>query len=205
MIKNFDIYKLVDFIRNLNINYSDFNLSSDQFDCKSDTHGINHTYRVMFNCILIGYRINNILDTKRAFMAAYIHDMARKHDYHCMVHGVEASEKKLPMYKDLLIKNGMIEEDIEAIKLAIYNHSHREEVNKLNPYYKTIAILRDADGLDLCRIDIEIRPDILRFRESIELIGLAEELFIETDFTKYDSFTQYMTDAIKVVENELEF
>jgi hypothetical protein len=196
MIKEFSKYNFLDFIKSLGINYNDFDLYPDYFNHKSDQHGVNHTFRVMFNCLMIGNEIQDKLNTKRAFMSSYIHDMARKHDYTCSEHGRHAVKEKLPIYKDIFIKNGLDEEDIEAIKLAVSNHSEEHEISKSNPFYKTVAILRDADGLDLPRIDVNVRPDILRFKESIGLIDKAEDLFNKTEFKKYTKFTEFLKDNI---------
>jgi len=153
----------------------------------------------MFNCLLIGYSINNIQDTKRAFMAAYIHDMSRKHDNSCKNHGPDSANEKLPLYADLFHKNRLDHNDLKAIKLAVANHCQLYEIDKDNPYYNTVAILRDADGLDLVRLDRIIRPDILRFKESVGLIKPTEELFNRTDDKKYNKFTDFLKDNIDLI------
>ena len=196
MIKKFSNYNFLDFIKSLNINYEDFNLSSSDFDHQSDIHGVNHVFRVMFNCLMIGNEIQDKINTRRAFMAAYIHDLARKFDGVCKIHGKDAAENKLPIYKELFIKNGATEEDLKAIKLAVTNHSEKYEIEKNNPYYKTVALLRDADGLDLCRLDHEISPEVLRFKESIGLIKKAEDLFLKTDFDYYTRFADFLKENI---------
>jgi hypothetical protein len=192
MINKFDKYNLINFIKSLNINFNDFNLSYENFYHQSDVHGINHTYRVMFNCLIIGNAIQDKLNTKRAFMAAYIHDMARRHDANCNIHGRLTSEEKLPIYKDIFIKNGMNEDDLKAIKLAVINHSERYEIDKNDPCWKTVAILRDADALDLVRIDVIVKPHLLRFDVSRDLIKQAEELFNKTDWKEYNGFSDFL-------------
>ena len=194
MIKEFSKYNFTDFIKSLNINFNDFNLSDDNFNHKSDIHGINHTFRVMFNCLMIGNEIGDKINTKRAFMAAFVHDMARRNDDNCKVHGRDASIEKLPLFKELFIKNGMNEEDLKVIKVAISNHSEKYEIEKENPYWQTVSILRDADGLDLCRLDYEVKPHKLRNKESIELIDKAEELFLKTEWKKYNRFSDFLKD-----------
>jgi hypothetical protein len=192
MIKEFDQYNFADFIKSLNINFNDFNISDDFFNHKSDIHGINHTFRVMFNCLQVGYAINDKTNTRKAFMAAYIHDMARRNDGNCKVHGRYSANEKLPLFKELFIKNGMDENDLRAIKLTVSNHSEKYEIEKDNPYWKTVSILRDSDGLDLCRLDYIVRPDVLRFKESISLIDKAEELFNRTEGKKYTRFSDFL-------------
>lgn len=196
MITSFSNYDFNAFIETLNINFKDFNLSDEDFQHKSNFHGVNHVYRVMFLCLKIGFLKGDVENTRRAFFAAYIHDLAREHDGRCMVHGKNSVKYKLPSYQHLFLSNGANEEDIEAIKLAVSNHSDRFEVERDNPYYKTVAILRDADGLDLIRIDIKPNPKILRLPESRELIQYAEELFLKTDRNKYSSFTSFLKENI---------
>lgn len=196
MITDFSNYSFQTFIDSVGINFNDFNLSDDNFTHKSNVHGINHTYRVMFNCLKIGYLCKDIINTRRAFFGAFIHDTAREHDGRCVIHGSNAIKYKLPIFKDIFKSNGANEEDIEAIKLAVSNHSDKYEIVKDNPYYKTVAILRDADGLDLIRIDIKADPIILRLPESRALIDFAEKLYLKTDKNKYTGFNLFLKDAL---------
>ena len=186
----------VDYMNKLGIDYSDFSLNSDYFDHNSSIHGVSHTYRVMFMCLLIGFKINNKLDAKRAFMAAYIHDMARKNDGACLKHGQNSIKIKLPIFENIFVKNGLNRDDIEAIKLAVSNHSDYEEIDKNHKFHKTVAILRDADGLDLIRIGLDIDTEILRFKESIDLISLSEKIYKMTFNNKYHSFIDFSHNII---------
>ena len=188
-----------DFLDRLDINFNDFSLSPSNFDHKSDIHGVNHTFRVMFNVLMIGKQINDIKTTKRAFMAAYIHDMARTCDGICNVHGKNSAKLKLPIYKDLFIKNGLDEEDINAVALAITNHSENFEIDKSDKYYKTVALLRDADALDLVRLDYVIKPELLRHKESIELIEATEELYNRTEFKQWRNFSDFLKKNIDLI------
>lgn len=196
MIKEFKKYNFKDFIYSLNINYDDFNLSGDEFYHKSDVHGVNHTFRVMFNCLMIGNEIQDKLNTKRAFMSAYIHDMSRRHDYKCKIHGRDSCNEKIPIFKNLFMENGMNEDDLRAIKLAVSNHSEDYEIDREQPFYNTVAILRDADALDLVRIDVHVKPHLLRFKESVDLINDAENLYIKTDHKNYKRFSDFLKDNI---------
>jgi hypothetical protein len=141
---------------------------------------------------MIGKKINDIKTTRQAFMAAYIHDMARTCDGLCNVHGKNSAKLKLPLYKDLFIKNGLDEEDINAIALAITNHSEKFEIDKDNKYYKAVALLRDADALDLVRLDYVIKPELLRHKESIDLIERTEELYDRTEFKQWSRFSEFL-------------
>lgn len=197
MIKKFENFDKIDFLNNLRIDFNDFNLREDQFDHHSRRHGINHTFRVMLSVLMIGYDIKDIITTRRSFMAAYIHDMARTHDNWCDVHGGRSVRLKFPIYSELFVKNGANVEDLEAIKLAVNNHSDRREIEKRNPYYKAVALLRDADGLDLVRGDINIKPELLRYNESIRYIRSVERLFRDTDHLDYNNFSDFIKDNMK--------
>ena len=198
-MKTFEQFKY-DFLKRLNLNFDDFTLTDDQFDHQSTVHGINHIFRVMFNCLLIGKVLNDVTTTRRAFMAAYIHDLARTHDNSCMAHGPNSAKYKLPLYEKLFRKNGSTDTDLSAIKLAVTNHSHQVEIEKSDPYYKTVALLRDADGLDLVRLDREINPHILRYRESRRFIDTAQVLFEATDDEDYYSFNEFLEENILFYE-----
>jgi len=199
MIKDFEKYNFIDFVKSLNINLDDFNLSDENFDHKSMIHGVNHVYRVMFNCFLIGSKMGDIRNTRNAFFAAFLHDLARKTDAACKIHGRESAKTKLPLYLDVLYRNGADEKDIKSIKTAIENHSDAYELEKENPYYKTTSILRDADGMDLVRLDRTINPNILRNRESAGLIDKTTKLYNHTVFKKYDKFYDFLDDGINIV------
>lgn len=199
IIKDFEKYNFIDFVKSLNINFNDFSLSDDDFDHKSMIHGVNHVYRVMFNTLLIGSKIGDVKNTRNAFFAAFLHDLARKTDDACLIHGRESAKNKLPLYINLLNRNGATEQDIKSIKVAIENHSDRQEIEKDNPYYKTASILRDADGLDLVRLDRTINPTILRNEESRNLIDKTTELYNKTVFKKCDSFVNFLKDAVNII------
>ena len=143
--------------------------------------------------------MKDIETTRRAFMAAYIHDLARQHDDACPVHGENAVKLKLPIYKDLFFENGADEEDIRSIKLAVSNHCKHYEIDKSNPYYKSVALLRDSDGLDLVRLDRVVNPNILRFEESKKYISKANELFEKTDDKYYSNFDIFMKENIHLL------
>lgn len=194
MIKDFEEFNKTDFLKSLDINFNEFNLTDEQFDCRSihSHHGVNHEYRVMLNTLMIGYDIKDSTATRRAFMGAYIHDMGRTHDNWCNRHGMRAVRVKLPLYEDLFKRNGATEEDLEAIKLAVSNHSDDAEINRDHEFYKSVALLRDSDALDLARVDMVVRPDKLRFKESIKYIPVVEKLYIEKDDKRYPNFISFM-------------
>lgn len=198
-MKTFEQFTHKDFFEEISLNFKDFNLSDSQFDHESTVHGVNHVFRVMLYTLVIGRDTGDIKTTRRSFMAAYIHDLARQHDDACLMHGPDSIKLKFPIYKDLFIANGADEDDLRAIKLAVANHCQHFEIEKTNPYYKTVALLRDSDGLDLVRLDRVVNPNILRLEESKKYIRKADRLFEKTDDKFYSSFDTFMKENINLL------
>lgn len=175
------------------ISIHDFNLKPEYFDHQTRIHGISHTYRVMCNVLKIGTRISYHRETKLAFFAAFIHDMARQHDGRCTEHGKWSAETKLDKYFSLFIKNGMNPEDKDILATALTNHSLRENPPENHPHYITTAILKDADALDRVRISrFDLKLKFLRFPESAALKGFAEKLYHTTHSKEFNSFAEYL-------------
>jgi len=151
------------------------------FDFKSSLHGAGHTYRVMCNSLVLGKRLKMWRESRLALCAAFIHDMARKDDGNCTMHGAWAAEEKVPVFRDLFLSIGVMPNEIDEIRMAVTNHSLPEELPSFHDYYVTTAILKDADALDRIRLgDHNLKPDFLRFGESRELIPFAQELYFRT-------------------------
>lgn len=178
------------------LNFKNFSLEEQFFDNHSERHGINHTYRVMFHVLNVGINAKLFDEIKLAWCAAFIHDMARKHDNYCTEHGQWSAETKLPLFQKLFIDEGVDQDGLEAIRLAVFNHSIRQDISPENPYYKTVALLKDADALDRIRISqTNLKVEYLRFPETVELVGFAKKLYYATADKKLNSFT----DLLKVV------
>jgi len=176
-----------------NIDYSLFNLKAEYFDSQSTLHGINHTYRVMCYTLYIGIALQLKHETRLTFCAAFIHDMARRHDGYCKEHGAWAAENKLPDFVNIFKKIGITNHDLSIIKAAVENHSELYELNKDNEAYMVSALLKDADALDRIRIsENNLNPHYLRFIQSSELIPFAKELFYLTNQIKFISFTEVL-------------
>jgi hypothetical protein len=166
----------------IGFSYLPFRLKEAYFDHHSHLHGINHTYRVMFHVLNIGCLAGLNDEIKLAFCAAFIHDMARRHDGYCLEHGVWATKSKFPLFRKLFIETGVNAEGLRAIKLAVSNHSIRYEIRKEHPFSTTVALLKDADALDRIRIgENNLKPEYLRFPESHGLIDFAKELYYRTN------------------------
>lgn len=173
--------------------YSHFVLKQDYFDHESVLHGINHTYRVMFHVLNIGQKAGMHHEIKIAFCAAFIHDMARLHDGYCTEHGPKAAKLKFPHFKNNFIKLGFKDDDLRAIKLAVSNHSMRHEIFTGHKYYKTVALLKDADALDRIRIgENNLKIQYLRIPESLHLVDFARQLYFRTTDLPIQSFEEIL-------------
>ena len=166
----------------IDFDYRSFVLKDHYFDHFSTLHGINHTYRVMYHVLNIGRKAALNHDVRLAFCAALIHDMARLHDSYCTEHGIRAVKRKLPVFRQLFAQTGVDNEGMRAIKLAVANHSIRHEISKSNPYYHTVALLKDADALDRIRIgEHNLKVEYLRYPETVGLVDFAKELYYCSD------------------------
>lgn len=186
-------------VRNNDINISLFQLQEHYFDHHSMMHGINHTYRVMYHVLNIGTRLGFEEETQLAFCAAYIHDMARIHDGYCTEHGAWAAKRKMPVFRELFMNSGIDEEGLRVIRLAVANHSIRHEISKNHHYYKTVALLKDADALDRIRIgEHNLKTEYLRYPESLEAVNFAKELYYRSNHMVMNDFGQ-LIDIAKTI------
>lgn len=164
-----------------NINFSAFNLNESQFDNHSGLHGVMHTYRVMVHVLRLGLLSGKISETRIAFFAAYIHDMARKHDGYCTRHGADAANYKLPVYRKLFLSQGVTNKELIIIGKAVTLHSTGNELPGDDPDWYTVAILKDADALDRIRLGNDnLDPSYLRLQETHQCVEFAEYLFDQT-------------------------
>lgn len=183
----------------IGLDFSRFFLSEDDFSHYSIKHGINHTYRVMLHCIFLGGKLKNIQSTRCSFCAAFIHDLARRHDGFCTKHGLWAIQEKLPSFSDMFLLMGLLEDDFEAIELAVVNHSELNEISAHHLYYTTVALLKDADALDRVRLgEDNLNPKFFRLEESHHLIPFAKRLFEQTNNRRYKSFADFFRENKKL-------
>jgi len=167
---------------NMVISPDNFILKEHYFDFTSSLHDTGHTYRVMCNSLVLGRRLKLWRESRLALCAAFIHDMARKHDGKCTMHGAWAAEEKLPLFQELFLSVGVMPNEIEEIRIAVTNHSLPEELLSSHEHFVTTAILKDADALDRIRLgDNNLKPNFLRFGESLELIPFSERLYYHTN------------------------
>jgi len=181
----------------LGINYKQFKLKQGYFENRSTLHGINHTYRVMFHVEQLGLAAGLNHEVEWAWCAAFIHDMARQHDGYCTEHGYWSVKTRLPLFEKLFMDAGVSTVGMEAIKLAVTNHSLPDEVAIDHPYYKTVALLKDADALDRERVSKNnLKIEMLRFPESLKMVDFAKKLFYRSDSIKLKDFGS----LLKIVE-----
>ena len=140
-----------------------------------------HTYRVMTHVLKLGMLTKHIHEARLAFFAAYIHDMARKHDGYCTIHGSDAANHKLILYHELFTKNGASPSDLLTIGRAVTMHSIGKELTKNDPDWLTTALLKDADALDRIRLgNSDLDPSFLRFSETHECIKFGKNLYFRS-------------------------
>jgi hypothetical protein len=173
-----------------------FILSESYFDHQSLLHGINHTYRVMCHVTLLGEKLEWERETRLAFCAAFIHDMARKHDGYCSKHGLWSTENKLPVFAEFFMSQGANAYEIDEIGTAVRNHSEGFELPKDHPFWKTTALLKDADALDRIRLGQgNLDVSYLRLDITHAFIPFANALYFSTSDIPVNSFTKMLAIA----------
>lgn len=146
----------------------------------SDVHGITHIERVCFLGLSLCDELNTSEeDTKLVLTACAFHDIGRQSEFIDKGHGKRAADV-VDIYVDYK------DEDLQILKAAIEAHSESDcfmdsIIDKYSIHNKKRAkyisqILKDADGLDRVRIS-DLDSGHLRFKESLKLIDMAENLF----------------------------
>ncbi|MBN3035847.1 MAG: HD domain-containing protein [Bacteroidales bacterium] len=173
--------------------YSLFALKPEYFDHQSALHGIHHTYRVMYHCLLLGRLTRLHEQGMLAFFGAFIHDMARRHDGYCTEHGMWAATHKLPLFLELFRRHGITAEDEEQIRTAVTRHSLTQELNSSAPHYQVTALLKDADALDRVRLGPgNLDTSYFRFRETHDLRDFAGTLLSLSENKHFRDFSEFV-------------
>lgn len=147
----------------------------------SHYHGAGHVNRVIVLGQVLAHMIHR--EPKERLLlslwaATYTHDLARTHDGTCYMHGQWAAERRLPGLMETVFRPYHLEESLEAIQNAVAWHSYREEPPFTHPNYGLIALLKDADALDRCRLGPdEFDPSYLRYPQTAKMIEMAEGLY----------------------------
>jgi len=180
---------------------SGFKLREEYFDHHGKLHGIQHTYRVMCHCLVLGSILNFERETRLSLCGAFIHDMARRHDGSCYQHGQWASESKYPQFFSLFESIGITESDSEEIRFAVTWHSLPDEINLDHAFRKTAALLKDADVLDRIRLgEGDLKVERLRFPATVELLEYGKSLYLKTAHSKPIIFQDYLLIASEILD-----
>ena len=133
--------------------------------------------------LVLAKRINEPRLGLLAFIAAFVHDLARQNDGDDPTHGRRAAETKLPLFTHILSKYNISEEEYDMIAKAVTYHCERIGERISLECYKVCKILSDADALDRCRFRdsySSLNRDFLHFAESHKCITPIEFIFKES-------------------------
>lgn len=182
-----DYDRIIQACKYIGVDLADFNLRNDMFTRPQHRpiHGIGHLYRTMIGCALLAERLQKPRIGLLAFCGAYIHDLARKSDGREAEHGLNAVKYKFPRFEALWRKYNLSGQEREWICEAVKQHSTREWMRSDDVGYDVMAILKDADALDRCRIG-DLDPSMLRYQASNELISVIERYWDKNPYQNTD-------------------
>lgn len=192
-----------------------FTPHQEYFIISDPRHGSQHTARVMLLSLLLGSYLGEVQAAKEAFCSAFIHDMARRHDGYCTLHGKWAVEEKLPQFRKLFQRFCGTEKSLFNIADATINHCQEADIEKDKSSCAAAMILKDADALDRIRFgENKISIKYLRYYQSKQMIEFARYFYYATCATRvielpvlfsFASLVPDTTAAVKVKEiwNEL--
>lgn len=174
----YDIHKALIYI---GANPADFPLRNEMFTrpIHDTIHGIGHIYRTMIACALLAELLMMPRAGLLAFCGAYIHDLGRKCDGVDDTHGADAVKYHFDRFNSLWDEYCLTEEERNIVKGAVTQHSTMEWLTPDDEGYDVMAILKDADALDRCRIG-DLDPRWFRYPQSNALIKPIEELYKRT-------------------------
>ena len=178
----------------IGIDANDFNLRNSDFTrpVHAPIHGIGHLSRTMLACALIGQLTERPREALLAFCGAYIHDLGRTNDGVDPSHGANSVRHHYARYMPLWTKYHLTQLEQEWVKQAVVQHASREYMRRGDPGYAVMAILKDADALDRCRIG-DLNPVWLRFPESRRLVKAIAHLYCKNPrFNQDMPFAEYV-------------
>ena len=163
--------RMFDALTYIGVEAKDFKIVPSMYDSYSakPMHRFSHIYRVMIGTALIAHKIQELRLGLLAFIAAFIHDLARVNDGHDPQHGRRAAETKLPKLTNLLSKYNITSEEYDIIAKASTYHCEQIHEMLSNECFKVCKMLSDADALDRCRFHREearLNVRFLHFAES---------------------------------------
>ena len=168
--------RVVNALNYIGVEAKDFNIVPGMYSFQRTrpTHRFSHIYRVMIGTALIAHKINEPRLGLLAFIAAFIHDLARENDGHDPQHGRRTAQTKLPKLTHLLSKYNITTEEYDIIAKASTYHSEQIRERVSDCCFKACKILSDADALDRCRFEnreARLNVSYLHFNESRSCIA----------------------------------
>ncbi len=154
--------------------------SQVDFTQHSSIHGPSHSCRVQAYTVLLSWKMGLADELPAAFCAGFLHDLSRRHDGICPLHGGWAVEEKLARYLPFFYELGLTPERVGSVKTAVVNHCVREDPERSHPHFNVTALLKDADALDRWRIWEPPSESFLRLPATVGFVARARELFIRT-------------------------
>ena len=118
----------------------------------------------MYNVLLLGNELNDVKNTKIAFCAAYIHDLSRRNDGFCQIHGALSVKENFDKYEKLFLSIGLSNDDLIAIKTASTQHSLVKELDS----DRFFRLLKEEYGFDYKSISKFIEGGVYSFNEQHE-------------------------------------
>ena len=175
-------------LKYIGVDAVDFSLENRMFDrpCHSALHGIGHIYRVMVGCALLGEMAKSPREALLAFCGAYIHDLARSNDGIEPSHGENAAKYHFTRFNHLWDKYALTEEERKFVCDAVTYHSQPPRTRLSDKGYRVLAILKDADALDRCRLG-DLNPMMLRYEESLQLISVIADFYNKSYMVNSDT------------------
>ena len=108
---------------------------------------------------------------------------------------------KLPVFTEFFLSQGANTYEIKEIGTAVRNHSEGFDLSPDHPFYKTTALLKDADALDRIRLgENNLDPTFLRLKATAKFIPFAIELFRNSDHRKIALFSDMISIAESITD-----
>ncbi|MDR1616506.1 MAG: hypothetical protein LBR98_05790, partial [Syntrophomonadaceae bacterium] len=167
--------------------YTSF-LQPDYFNNPYGIHGISHTKRVLFLCLILSFLLKIDEEELNCLcLCSVYHDIGRVNDNWDQTHGNNSVKKgiSLGLFDNLsgkttglisyIIENHCIDDKYLEKKASEYNLENPQRALQL------LKIFKDADGLDRIRIsDLDLRR--LRHKQAADLILVARQLYNHQQF-----------------------
>ena len=194
--QNNDVEQVFRSFRYIGVHLEDFNLRNNMFlrNPGGSIHGIGHIYRTMTACAMLGERLKKPRSGLLAMCGAFIHDLARVNDDIDPEHGSRAAEMFFHQFEALWNKYELTDKEREFVKQAVQQHSTCEWMQPADEGYDVMAILKDADALDRCRLgDDGLDPEFLRYSQSRNIIQTIIRYYNDTQgITEDITFAEFV-------------